>query len=87
MWVGYEEALKMYHNEAITEWVNRGYKNNMKLLTVDFENLIIPKWLGNEKFHASHRSNLLRKNFEHYSQYNWTETNDLPYFWPTKEGY
>ena len=87
MWSGYEEALKMYHNEAIIVWEDRGYKNNMKLLTVNFENLIIPKWLGNEKFHASHRSNLLRKHFEHYSRYNWTETNDMPYFWPTKEGY
>lgn len=39
-------------------------------------------WLGNEAFHASHRSNLLRKDPEHYKQFNWTEPNNLPYVWP-----
>ena len=42
-----------------------------------------PKWLGNKKFHASHRSNLLRKDREWYSQFGWTEPDDLPYIWPT----
>lgn len=44
-----------------------------------------PTWLGNEAFHASHRSNLLRKSPEHYSQFGWTEPHDLPYIWPTKQ--
>lgn len=39
-------------------------------------------WLGNEAFHASHRSNLIRKDPEHYKQFNWTEPNNLPYVWP-----
>lgn len=46
-----------------------------------------PDWLGDKRFHASHRSNLLRKDFEYYSKFNWEEGIDLPYFWPTKEGY
>lgn len=33
-------------------------------------------------FHASHRSNLLRKDPVWYSQFNWTEPNNLPYVWP-----
>lgn len=41
-----------------------------------------PLWLGNEAFHASHRSNLLRKDPNWYGQFGWTEPNDLPYVWP-----
>lgn len=41
----------------------------------------VPFWLGDEEFHRSHRSNLLRKNKEHYSQY-FNEVNYLPYKWP-----
>lgn len=43
-----------------------------------------PTWFGNPEFHASHRSNLLRKSPEHYSQFGWTESHNLPYIWPTK---
>ena len=32
--------------------------------------------------HASHRSNLLRKEPAHYTQFGWTEPPDLPYVWP-----
>lgn len=32
--------------------------------------------------HASHRSNLLRKEPEYYTQFGWTEPPDLPYVWP-----
>lgn len=39
-------------------------------------------WLGNKVFHASHRSNLLRKNPEHYKQFGWKEPDNLPYVWP-----
>jgi hypothetical protein len=41
-----------------------------------------PPWLGDERLHASHRSNLLRKDPEHYGQFEWTEPDDLPYWWP-----
>lgn len=42
-----------------------------------------PPWLGREDIHASHRSNLLRKNFAHYSQFGWMDPATLPYVWPT----
>ena len=84
MWKGFENALKMYHNLCITEWVSRHYKNNMENFEIEGE-IIFPPWFGDERFHASHRSNLLRKNFEFYSRYGWGESVDLPYFWPTKE--
>ena len=83
MWQGYEKALSVYYNCIVNEWVDRGYKNNMPTLAVgvlySFE---LPPWLGNEEFHASHRSNLLRKAPEFYGKYEWKEADDLPYVWP-----
>ena len=34
-----------------------------------------------EKVHASHRSNLLRKDYGFYSQYGWGEQLDMNYHW------
>jgi hypothetical protein len=41
-----------------------------------------PPWLGNEEFHRSHRSNLLRKDPDYYRQF-FDEPDDLPYCWPS----
>jgi hypothetical protein len=43
-----------------------------------------PFWLGNRKFHAAHRSNLLRKDKIYYKQFKWKERNNLPYIWPVE---
>lgn len=80
MWRGYEEALKLYHNLAIKAWIGRGFKNNMSLF--DVGDVVLPPWFGDDRFHAAHRSNLLRKNSEFYSQYGWTEEDNLEYWWP-----
>ena len=42
----------------------------------------LPQWLGDEALHASHRSNLLRKDPDFYSQYKWREPPNLSYIWP-----
>ena len=34
MWQGYENALILYHDTMIAEWINRGYKNSMELYCV-----------------------------------------------------
>ena len=81
MWTGYEEALKLYQNFTIEEWIKRGYKNTMKLEEIDMRHITLPPWFGNKDFHRSHRSNLLRKDFEYYSQY-FDEPADLEYYWP-----
>jgi hypothetical protein len=81
MWSGYEEALKLYQNYTIQEWISRGYKNTMKLEEVDLNVVIMPPWFGVEEFHQSHRSNLLRKDYEYYSQF-FNEPSDLEYLWP-----
>ena len=83
MWSLYPDVLKIYTNEMINEWIRRGYKNNMDIYEVP-QTFILPVWLGNKSFHASHRSNLLRKDFDYYSQYGWAEGRDLPYVWPVK---
>lgn len=83
MWVDYLPALSHYHNIMILEWIHRGFKNTMELFPYEEDKIIVyPKWLGNEEFHASHRSNLLRKDLIHYSQFDWKESNDLPCRWP-----
>jgi hypothetical protein len=81
MWTGYLDALKLYHNLAIEEWVRRGYKNNMQLYVLPSQ-ITLPHWVGNERLHASHRSNLLRKDPVHYGQFGWAEPDNIPYFWP-----
>jgi len=84
MWRGYEDALALYANVCIGEWIRRGYKNNMLLMSHD-QHLRMPRWLGDAGFHASHRSNLLRKDHSYYSQFKWPEPIDLPYVWPESE--
>lgn len=81
MWRGYEPALFEYGLAIADEWVKRGYKHHMTF-PVPLGAPVNPPWIGRESFHASHRSNLLRKNPEHYSRFGWTEGPDLPYEWP-----
>ena len=82
MWKGYENALKQYLNECIDHWIARGYNNNMKKEVIEGD-IVYPHWLGDDSFHSTHRSNLLRKDKEFYSQYMWTESDDMEYYWPS----
>ncbi|GLW05938.1 hypothetical protein Misp01_10680 [Microtetraspora sp. NBRC 13810] len=43
----------------------------------------LPPWLGDEAFHLSHRSALLRKNPAHYGPFFAGVPDDLPYVWPS----
>ena len=79
MWRPYVPALKLYTNIIITEWISRGYNNNMEFY--DTSGVEYPDWLGNNEFHASHRANLIRKDFDWYSQYKWSENSESPYVW------
>ena len=85
MWKSFLNALKLYHNYAIEEWVQRGYNNSMDLFIIDKNNIEFPDWLGYEPFHASHRANLLRKDFEFYNKYGWIENPNNPYLWRDSE--
>jgi len=81
MWRGYEAALGWYKDLCIEEWIRRGYKNTMQ--TESYVGAIVmPEWLGREDIHASHRSNLLRKDPDFYGVLGWDEPHDLEYVWP-----
>lgn len=98
MWRNNIGSLAEYAVTVCNEWINREYKDTCKNkilnLISELENKIItedilfntnyskPYWFGNIKFHASHRSNLLRKNYLFYSQYGWRESDNLEYIWP-----
>jgi len=85
MWTGFEKALESYFDVISMEWINRGYMHNMCLYNnkTPFE---YPPWFGNEEFHLSHQSNLIRKFPEHYRPiFGYDIPNDLPYYWPTNK--
>lgn len=89
MWVGHEDALMDYQIAVCHEWTNRGYKDTcLGKTTALYQSRLFeyngwPEWLGDEAFHNSHRSNLLRKDPEHYRKY-WPDLrDDLPYIWPS----
>jgi hypothetical protein len=95
MWQGHEYYLAVYAIEVCNEWRRRGYKDTLlpqfedaawSILQADDSEHEKPAWLGDNDFHASHRSNLLRKLPEHYGQFGWSEPNDLPYVWPAAMG-
>lgn len=85
IWRGYTNALVAYGLLICREWQTRGYKDTCDIKIAQFwkrgERVVLPPIIGREEFHASHRSNLLRKNFEHYSKFGWREPDDLPYIW------
>lgn len=82
MWEGYETCLEHYRDLMLFEWLNRGYNSTRLFILEHGASFTYPKWIGDEKFHASHRSNLLRKDPIHYGKFGWTEPNNLEYIWP-----
>jgi hypothetical protein len=50
------------------------------------ESVTYPSWWGNQNFHDSHKSNLLKKDFEFYSKYRWSVDPTNPYVWLDKDG-
>ena len=89
MWRGHEDYLMMYQEAIVDEWDNLGYKDTCLEKTKAAFSLIKtkskkPEWLGLDILHASHRSNLLRKNKDYYSRFGWVEPNDISYYWPVK---
>jgi hypothetical protein len=83
MWRGHPLALQAYQDAMVREWVRRGYRNTIELAGVHISPTDLPPWFGDPAFHASHRSNLLRKDAAHYGRFGWAEPPDLPYIWPT----
>jgi len=99
MWRGHEWALFDYTCAICLEWKRRGFFDsvydklddlmdnfplcsNLKLITGTQVNY--PPWIGDEKFHSSHRASLLFKNPNWYGQFGWTEKPEINYIWPVR---
>lgn len=82
MWRRFPDALKLYYNIIVQEWIKRGFRNSMPFFSLPEKTKIhLPDWLGFEQFHASHRANLLRKDEGYYSQFHWKEAPSDEYVW------
>ena len=88
MWKGSEQSLLEYGLAICKEWKDRGFQDTLydwfsKELSINYSGSISipPSWLGNKRLHSSHRSALLAKDYEHYSQFGWTEE-PISYWWP-----
>lgn len=91
MWRGYESALCLYGLVMCTEWQCRGYRDSLTPFFAEQlfwerrsgkDAIEIPHWLTSRSFIRSHRSNLLRKDPDHYGRFNWNVPINLEYIWP-----
>ena len=98
MWRGYEEALGRYSLTCCEVWVELGFADTCAAtIRADLaqagvtevrtrEELersgALPPWLGDEAFHRSHQSSLVRKDPEFYAAKFPGVPDDLPYLWP-----
>lgn len=98
MWRGHEEALGRYAFACCEVWVEGGFADTCaatiatELAGVGVPQVrsqaelaqagALPPWLGDEDFHRSHRSALVRKDPEHYRPLFGDVPDDLPYVWP-----
>ena len=87
IWRGYADALALYHNICLREWLKRGRNHSFNPIEVDENKVVMPHWIGKDEFHASHRSNLLRKMPDYYKKFGWKEPDNLPYVWIIPDTY
>lgn len=87
MWRGYETALAYYGACICAEWIERGYNDTqLPWFRERIGNNVVelPWWLEDERVFIGHRSNLLRKDYDYYSQF-WPDVpDDIPYYWPVE---
>jgi hypothetical protein len=98
MWRGREAALLEYQFQTVKAWTAKGYKDTCWQKTVDVYSSwsgsqhgqrddlgapFMPHWVGNEQFHLSHQSNLIRKDPDFYRpKFGTRVPDDLEYVWP-----
>lgn len=94
MWRGFVPALTRYSLDVVDEWLARGHVDTVRPLIVEFapavetlaqDDVDMPPWLGDDAFHLSHRSNLVRKDRDRYGPMFADVPDDLPYVWPTED--
>ena len=91
MWRGHMRALAQYGVAICDVWISRGYKDTCreKILALA-ENYpesesTLPSWIGDEAFHRSHQSNLVRKDSNRYGKIFPNVPDNLEYIWPGRK--
>ena len=100
MWKGYEEALGRYGLTCCEIWTAQGFGDTCAATIVSDLRQVgvtsirsqaeleqagaLPPWLGDDAFHTSHRSALLRKDPAYYASLFPDIPDDLPYVWPVR---
>ena len=90
MWKGYRDALAAYYNACLDAYEARGYVNGptMQRASVPTE-VEMPPWLGDERFHAAQRAQLLLKKPDYYAEKGWDATPPelgVDYVFPKRQG-
>ena len=100
MWRGCEEALGRYGLTMVEAWTTLGFADTCAatiradLAAAGIHDVrsqadlaaagALPRWLGDEELHRSHRSALVRKDPEHYRLVFPDVPDDLEYVWPSR---
>lgn len=87
MWRGNEISLIRYGTNVCLEWMARGnadqtLKKIKEYLYTFEDHAADPEWLGDEAFHESHRSHLLRLQPTYYRRHFDDTADDIPLIWP-----
>lgn len=89
MWKGHERWLLLYGVKICDEWIARGYRDTCRTKMLDLRDQlpgdrdqVRPEWLGDDEFHRSHQSNLVRKLPDFYRPLFRGVPDNLPYIWP-----
>jgi hypothetical protein len=85
MWQGHEGYLAYYAFHVCSEWIRRGYKDNMRerfiAIMQEHNDMTPPAWWGREDIHVSHQANLVRKDPAHYELQFPNANPDMEYVW------
>ena len=94
MWRGHEYHLGLYllaGMKALNER-DKFYPESQAKIEAEmakFSDTGAPPWFGDERLHSSHRAALLKKDFQWYSKFGWSEQPDpltaegkFNYWWP-----
>jgi hypothetical protein len=95
MWRGRTPALVRYGLDCVRVWTGRGHGDSTAEQIAEFapwvselsqddlrRESLLPTWLGDERLHRSHRSQLIGKDPEFYRPLFPETAEGLDYFWP-----
>lgn len=92
MWQDYPYSLYLYWQAMSEECKRRDLNGHAAPLIGDYEYILInygdasPAFVSDARITSAYRSHLLAKDFDHYSQFCWTEQPKSGYYAPNKNG-